>query len=341
MTARPLLKDDRHILNFCARLLDRDEGEIPERWRFPLVDTCGDGLGVDEPARHNIVTFLYDARRIDKDIPISVVGTCTGLHRQVSLRKVQFLGEDTGYRALSVLVPKGQLHVYRFVVGSELALDPINPQRTTLDDGGVWSRFFTDGCAQPISFERWELSIIQRMTDHVLPFRTEEGVRFLQQFYYDLSRSQRDTLSRGAYRLDNSVGIVHFIDKLLAREEHHRLVDYKICLREIDRLLRARNPYMEPAVMPRDMYVELYNEMSAGSVPGWDHGRYAMPRFFLQILRRHAYTGAFSHPRHGGNSGAAAWAFLSEFGKTSDGKSLFNWRRSLEPPLGADTVYRG
>jgi hypothetical protein len=134
---------------------------------------------------------------------------------------------------------------------------------------------------------------------------------------------------------------VTFIDHLLAREEAHRLPDYQICLSIIDRVLRSRNPYVEPADMPRDMYVELYDQMARDEVPGWDRGRYGSPRFFLQLLRRHAFTGAFCHPRYGGNASGAGWAFLAERFTDEAGKTLFDWRPAIEPPLGTSGSYRG
>ena len=50
--------------------------------------------------------------------------------------------------------------------------------------------------------------MLQRLTDHILPFRTEEGQRALQQ-----------NLVSKTFLLDESVGAVNFIDKLVARGE--------------------------------------------------------------------------------------------------------------------------
>jgi hypothetical protein len=133
---------------------------------------------------------------------------------------------------------------------------------------------------------------------------------------------------------DQSVGVVNFIDKLLAKEENHHLIDYKICLDLINRLLRQRNPFIEPEKMSKEMYIELYNQMASGTVPGWNYGRYGNPRYFLQLLRRHSYTGAFSHPKYGGNVGATGWAYLAS-------RYPFQWQKALEPPLGINADYRG
>ena len=128
----------------------------------------------------------------------------------------------------------------------------------------------------------------------------------------NIERQSKDTQYARAYRLDQPIGVVNFIDKILAREESHRLSDYKICLELIDRVLRQRDPYEEPAQMPVSMYEDLYNQMAQDSgVQGWDYSRYGSPRYFLQLLRRHTYTGAFSHPKYGGNAGAAGWAYLA------------------------------
>ena len=57
-----------------------------------------------------------------------------------------------------------------------------------MDNGGEWSRFFTWSRTNPISFEDWETALLQRLTDHILPFRTTEGQRFLDCYYDYLDR---------------------------------------------------------------------------------------------------------------------------------------------------------
>ena len=98
--------------------------------------------------------------------------------------------------------------------------------------------------------------------------------------------------------------------------------------------------------MPAEDYVQLYDAMAASRsadqnpIPGWDYGAYGNPAFFLYLLRRHAVTAAFCHPRYAGNVGAAGWAYLSERYKDEDGHTLFDWRPAVEPPLGTSPHYR-
>ena len=216
------------------------------------------------------------------------------------------------------------------------ALDPINPQRALLDNGSEWSRFFTEQCVTPLSFERWELVILARLTNEILPFTSPDAQRFM-----DLCIISPPTGARArhgllqAFRLEQPIGAVNFIDKLVAREERHRLADYKMCLKLIDNVLRRRFPGLTPGQVSKDAYQELYRQMANDSVDGWDKAQYGSPNFFLQLLRRHTYTGAFSHPKYGGNAGAAGWAWLEDRFRGPGNKSCFNWERAIEQPLGA------
>jgi hypothetical protein len=144
------------------------------------------------------------------------------------------------------------------------------------------------------------------------------------------------------------VGEVNYITNLLAREERHHLIDYKLCIDIIDRLLRQRNPYVNSWAVSSELINDLYNEMASGNnVPGWDYGKYGNPQYFLKLLRRHCITGAFSHPRYGGNIGGAGWNYLKEKYCVKDpvtGQvcgSYFNWDLALEAPLGKNKDYRG
>jgi hypothetical protein len=346
-------KDDIYVLNHATKFLARDNTDPRhdygqygpsdprarkcEPWRFPVVDGHYSERDPEVAYRWNEVTFIY----FDESAPVpqsaSVVGTFAPLYSTISLRRVK----DTPYFAVTVLVPKGELHTYRFIVDGQLRIDPVNPQRTTNDNGVEWSRFFTQGCTRRISFEPWEMDILSRFTNHILPFRTREGQRFLDQYFAQMDKNTGHRRYIGPYKFDEGVGVANFIDKVVAREESHHLIDYKICLAEINRLLRVRNPFKEPRQMPTEMYVELYDQMGSGAVPGWNYGAYGSPQYFLKLLRRHTLTGAFSHPKYCGNAAACGWAYLSERYVNPQGQTLFNWQQALEKPVGANEHYRG
>lgn len=352
MPARILDRDDLYVLNFCAKHLARanldprhaydvdtpsEIARISEAWRFPIIDGFFDAESGTLSGAANRATFVFVAR---DSLPerVGVVGTFSDLYDPLPLGRIP----DTPYFALTALVPRGEVHTYKLIVDGQALLDPINPQRTTLDNGETWSRFFTEACTTPLVLESWEWRILERLTRHILPFRTEEAENFLARFYEGLDRGSRAARYRAAYRFDESVGVVNFIDKLLAREEMHHRIDYAICLELIDRVMRTKNPFVEPYQMTVEEYVELYEQLGRGQVPHWDYGRYNNPRYFLKLLRRHSLTGAFSHPKYGGNAGAAAWAWLSErYRDETTGETLFEWMRALEAPLGTSPAYRG
>ena len=98
---------------------------------------------------------------------------------------------------------------------------------------------------------------------------------------------------------------------------------------------------LDPVDAPPELYADLYDQMATDRVDGWDTSRYGSPRYFLLLLRRHAMTGAFVHPRHGGNSGTAGWMYLEDRFRDSAGQTLFDWRASIEEPLGHNHDYRG
>jgi hypothetical protein len=346
MPVRIVEKDDQDLLNLCTKYLSRagDPSASAEAWRFPVIDVFR-GSPFDPNDPDNEVVFIYKAAP-GTTTRVGVLGSFATLYEAVPLKPVRFLGEDTGYFGLSVAVPKGQAHIYQYVVNGTLTLDPINPQRVVLENGKTWSRFFTDSYLQPMVLELWELKLLYRLTEQILPFRVAEAESFLQQFYNYLDRQDKDASK--VYRLDESVGEVNAIDKLLAREERHRLNDYHVCLKQIDTVLRKRNSSMEPSELSTEFFNDLYNNMAqdptnpANRIDGWDYGAYADPSFFLYILRRHAVTGAFSHPKYAGNVGAAGWAYLSEkYFEVKDGQhsTLFDWRAALEKPLGTNEDY--
>ncbi len=347
--------DAGYVLNYCAKYLSRapialdDRAEagasIAEAWRFPIVGPLRGAHPKPADDDSNLVTFVYKAAPGDRR-PVAVLGTFATLHEPIPLSRIAFQGEDTGYRALSVVLPKSRLYRYKFQVDGQFIVDPVNPQRVRLGNGKVWSRFFTDGYLQPIVLEPWEVRLLYRLIEQILPFRSGEAENFLKRYYFDLNREQRRADLPKAFRLDESVGEVNAIDKFLAREEGHRLVDYRICLAHIDRVLRSLDPFHDPNDMDATEYGRLYDAMAASGsadenpIPGWDYAAYGSPAYFLYLLRRHAVTAAFCHPRYAGNVGGAGWAFLSERFRDGQGRTLFDWRPALEPPLGTSASYR-
>lgn len=345
---------DLYVLNVAAKHLARDtlparntygdgypvndpRGQISEAWRFPIIDRHAGSPPSPEDQRFNKVTFVVRDSDLGEPKNVALVGTFAGLYEHLSLRPVLFMGQPTGFRACSVLVPKQQLHTYQFIVDGQQRTDPINPQQRRLDNGSTWSLFFTEGCNELVTFQPWEARLMERMTQQILPFRTEDGEQFLKNHVNFLDRQTAEARFPLSYRLDNSVGAVNFIDKILAREERHHRVNYRICLRIIDSLLRQRNRFVDTHLMSRNMYAELYDQMLTGpdgAVPGWPYSEYNRPRFFMELLRRHTYTGAFSHPKYGGNSGAAGWEFLAS-------RFPFDWQAAQEAPLGRNTDYLG
>ena len=330
--------DHLTVLNFAAKYLSRRPdaplAEYAEAWRFPLVDS-------HRLVNLSKVTFVWVASSLDDQRPVSVLGTFANLHEPIPLEIVLSGDQPTRYRALTVEIPKGEVHTYKFSVGGVPMIDPINPQRTVLDNGFEWSRFFTPGCTIPLSFEGWEIEILTRLTNHILPFRSRDAQRFVDLYYRNADRQARLAGFPHVFRLEQPMGVVNFIDKLVAREERHRLIDYKVCLRILDKILRQRHPGLAPQQAPLQTYEDLYNEMASGNVSGWDTSEYGNPNFFLQLLRRHTYTGAFSHPKYGGNASAAAWAYIEEMLGDAKGNSCFDWRQAIEPPLGTSGDYLG
>lgn len=356
VSAQTVSKDAQYVLNHCTRFLARDaaeprhnfgqydgadpRGAICEAWRFPVVDSYSDPASVETAYRYNDVTFVYDGRA-ERPSTVAMVGTFGPLYWPIPLEPVGFTGSETGFFSVTLRIPKGQVHSYKFQVDGRWVLDPINPQRAVHDNGDVWSQFFTDACQIPLVLNRRERDVLGRLVAHLLPFRLAENSRFIRGVYDSLDRSARQQEFPLAYRLDEEVGVVNYIDKVLARAEQHNADDYHACLDIIDRLLRSRYGGLDPLMLGPEVFEDLYSEMQTDKVDGWDTGRYGSPRYFLLLLRRHAMTGAFVHPRSGGNSGAAGWMYLEDRYRDDDGATLFDWRRSIEAPLGHNTDYRG
>lgn len=295
---------------------------LADAWRFPIVDASNEA---PDDGYVNDVTFVYkDGSATDLTGQPALITSAMGLYKRIAMSRI----DDTAYWAVTLRVPVGEVHRYRFVVAEQSVLDPVNPQQIQTATGEVWSRFFTEFCSQPITFEAWERLILDRIARHILPFNSQEATNFL-------NREASNVVAGHLYRLDMSVGVVNYIDKLIAREERQHLYTYKTCLAQVDRVLRTRNPYIQPRFMGEQMFIDLYEHLSESNpsyrsmlaADGWNLDLYSSPKFFLEVLRRHVVTGAFSHPRHGGNAGGLAWDYLTE-------RYEFNWRRTIEKPLG-------
>lgn len=181
------------VLNFAAKYLSRrpnaSVSEYAESWRFPLVDTFRAGKDITAEYRLNRVTFVWVASAGSDATPVSVVGTFDDLWDRTPLATVKVNGEPTAYRAVTVLIPKGQVHTYKFLVDGKPILDPINPQRTIVENGVEWSRFFTQMCAVPLTFEDWEIAILTRLTNEILPFEGHDAQQFMNLFYANADTS--------------------------------------------------------------------------------------------------------------------------------------------------------
>lgn len=350
MVATVVQKDDQYLLNHCTKYLARDITEprhnpfgiadgqrrasISECWRFPVIDSH-DGIEADA-YEWNDVTFIHAAEP-DKPVPnVQLLSTCYRLDELLPLRQIG----DTPFSALTLILPKGYCFRYVFIVDGKVVLDEINPQEERLLNGERWSRFFTWAYNQPLTFERWEYTLVDRLTREILPFRTGDAQNFLD-------REANDGNVGHLYRLNVTVGVPNFIDKILAREERHHLHAYRTCLEMIRTVLLRRFPNKDPEFLDRDSYAALYSDMATNGdgnslfADGWNRTRYQDPYYFVYLLRRHAITGAFSHPKYGGNSGGMAWAYLEERFRTDAGETAFDWRRAIEWPLGNNKEYRG
>jgi hypothetical protein len=330
--------DDNHVLDLCAKHLarlnsdlrhsynghlDRDpRGRFSEGWRFPAIES-------DSKPGFNQVTFIW-RREMDEASPnsVSLIGTFRALYERIPLREIP----DSLYWFVTLRVRKRTCHRYLFEVDGVYQQDRINPQTEKDGDGRIWSRFFTEEATMPLVLQPHERPLLSRFVQHILPFRTKAADEFI--------RSPGNPLPKDVYELDQAVGVVNFIDKLLAREERHNLPAYAICLREIEKLLRLREPHTEPAKVSKETFVKLYTEMR-GQVPGWDTSAYENPSHFLRMVRRHVFLGAFSHPKYGGNAMGLGWCFLEERFRDKSGNSVFNWRKVIERPLGTNDEYVG
>ena len=233
MSVHTLPLDVEHVFDLCAKHLAREvddarhnylgafeegRGRYSEGWRFPCVEPHFDRDA--QTGAVNRVTFVYLApATADASFEVGVRGTFAPLFEVVPLQRAG----DSRYFAATLLLPAAQVFRYRFVRGGHgEELDFINPQTTTEDNGARWSCFFTRACFEAVTFERWERIILDRLARHILPFNTDDARVFLNRL-----SSQERANHPYLHRFDLSVGVVNFLDKLLAREERHQLGAYK------------------------------------------------------------------------------------------------------------------
>jgi hypothetical protein len=155
-------------------------------------------------------------------------GSFTELNSVVPFHEVEFLDEPSGIWAVSVRGPKGQVHTYRLRVDGDWVIDPINPQVETLDNGRTWSRFFPEACQIPLTFLRREREVLGRLVAHLPPFRSSENSMFIWGLYASMDRASRERRFPLAYRLDEEIGVVNYIDKVVTRAERHNADDYRL-----------------------------------------------------------------------------------------------------------------
>ncbi len=346
----PIEKDPNDIFNYCTKYLIRDrsnESEDNSRptegWRFPLVMTK---LHEEEKnvGKLNEVTFVYKQSKVEDVKQVELIGSFLPLYKKLPLKPLTFMGAPSGLYYLTVILPVGKGYYYRYLVNGQSKLDPINPQKTMFKHGKEWSFFFTDYFNYSNDFEEWEMNLLQRLVQQIALFRTEEAQNFVNRFYQGLPRGEKDAMP--IYKLDESVGEINYITNILAREERHHLQDYKICIKLIDQVLRQRNPVVNSWQVSEELINDLYEQMANGNVPGWDYQQYNDPKYFIKLIRRHSITGAFCHPRHGGNIGCAGWNYLKEKYSIKDetGQTIgthFNWALSIEKPFGKNENYLG
>ncbi|MEA5259156.1 hypothetical protein VB264_15275 [Arcicella aquatica] len=349
-------RNDEQILNYCTKHLARGVKLFPdsvsnesfnlsiisENWRFPIIEPALDINGVTGAV--NYVTLVWIVKPGDGTTSVKAIGSFLPWYETVELTSVKFENHDTNFFACQLLLPIGKSYYYKFIVDETTVIDPINPQTKILANGKQWSFFFTDFYNSSEEFEAWEISLLYRLVNQIVPFRTKDAQNFINRFYLSLAKPDRHDMP--IYKLDESLGEVNFITNLLVKEERHHLNDYKICLSIIDQILRKRNPTVDSWTVSEQLLNDLYDEMASGNVPGWDYNAYNNPIYFLGLVRRHTLTGAFSHPRYGGNIGGAGWNYLREKYDIKNNSAQvtgnnFNWQMAIEKQIGTNADYKG
>lgn len=294
---------------------------------FPVIQTY-----YPDKANFNLVTFIFFSQA-EKDI--FLLGNFANLYTNYQLSRVKFNDSNTHFYAITLKLPNKSLYFYQFKIDHNFTLDPLNSFSKTLDNGETWSCFTTEGYKTPIIFEDWEVKILQRVVSYILPFKTNEFKTFINRHSAQFDNTTRSMVNQLYY----DIGTVNFIDKLLARNEQHHVISYRLCISEMKNVLLRINTTQEPEDMDEYFYAKLFEIMANNDHTIWDKSVYAEPAYFLKVLRRHIITAAFSHPRHGGNTQALGWQFLADLLQNKPEDNLFDWQQALEKPLGTNKDY--
>ena len=316
--------DHQYILNMSSIILGQKNTTLPIIDSYPK-----------DSKNFNQVTFIYLNKDSDHG-EIKLTGDFDSLFKKHQLHPVFFNSTPTRFSAITLKLPVKRLFRYQFFVNNIFVTDPLNALFKNLDNKVTWSIFFTDNYKTAIIFEQWEIEILKRLVSYILPFKTDEFKQFVNTHSKQFNNKTMSLVSQINY----DIGTVNFIDKLIARNERHHIDDYKICIKEIKRVLLSLNPFQEPCDMDEYFYEKIYQIMDSNDFNFWDKTLYQKPSYFLKTLRRHIITAAVSHPKYGGNTDALGWKFLDSLLQDSDDTNAgFDWRRSLEPSLGTNNDY--
>src|SRR5689334_17266663 len=128
--------ESQYVLNYCAKYLNRFNSDrrnaidlsapetlrdnICESWRFPIVDAYGGGAPAFKDAsqfdNYNQVTFIYPGADNKSPVSVAAIGTFATLFDPIPLRRVRFDDDDTRFWSVTCVVPKKEVHRYRFIV---------------------------------------------------------------------------------------------------------------------------------------------------------------------------------------------------------------------------------
>ena len=172
--------DPANVLNQCTKhrapdtvdsrhsylgALDQGRGRHSDGWRFTIIDrpqltrTFNDVTFVLWPIAKPYIRHRSNCSR--RAPALTTQFSLTALNHQPSERKL-------------CAHPARHPIATRTVIDGVAGLDSISQQTETLPIGDAWSGLFTCGYAQPVSFECWELAVIDRLTRHFLSFTSCE-----------------------------------------------------------------------------------------------------------------------------------------------------------------------